>query len=103
MADPLLLSRTFAFATLIMGEMFRAYSARREDEYLWSFNIFSNKYLNGAVVLAIALLFIVIYVPALQVIFKTTALSLNHLGIILSFSIIPTVFGEASKAVTRKI
>lgn len=101
--DPLLLSRTFAFTTLVFGEMFRAYSARREDEFLWCFNVFSNKYLNGAVALAIGLLFVVVYVPALQPIFKTTALSLNQLAIVIGFSVIPTLFGEVSKAITKKL
>ena len=91
------LARTYAFSTLILGEMFRAYSARREDKGIWQFNPFSNKLLNLSVVIALILLFGVIYVPALQVIFSTVPLSFGEVDLILLLSLLPLVFGELSK------
>ncbi|GAU78505.1 calcium-translocating P-type ATPase, SERCA-type [Fusibacter sp. 3D3] len=101
--DPLLLARTFAFMTLIFGEMLRAYSARREDQYLWQFNPFGNKYLNISVCIAIGLLFVVVYTPFLQNIFKTTSISTENFLMILGLSFIPTVFGEFSKFIIKRM
>ncbi len=99
--DPFLLARTFAFMTLIFGEMLRAYSARREDQYLWQFNPFGNKYLNLSVIIAIALLFMVVYIPFLQTIFKTTTIGIQYLFMIAGLSFIPTLFGEFSKFIIK--
>lgn len=101
--DPLLLARTFAFMTLIFGEMLRAYSARRENQYLWQFNPFGNKYLNLSVIIAIALLFMVVYIPFLQTIFKTTTISIQYLLMIVGLSFIPTFFGEFSKFIIKRM
>lgn len=92
-------ARTFAFATLIFGEMLRAYSARRENEFIWHFNIFTNKFLNISVVIAVALLMIVVYVPALQGVFSTIALSPVQLLTVVLFSILPILFGEIAKMI----
>lgn len=95
--DGLTLGRTFAFSTLIFGELMRAYSARREDQFLWQYNIFSNRFLNMSVLVAVTLLMLVIYIPALQVIFKTTALAPMHLMIVVVLGVLPIVFGEVAK------
>ena len=95
-------ARTFAFATLIFGEMLRAYSARRENQFVWNFNIFSNKYLNLSVVVAIALLMTVVYVPSLQGIFSTIALTPIQLLTVIGFSILPVLFGEIAKVINRR-
>lgn len=93
----LTVARTFCFTTLILGEMLRAYSARSEHQSLFSMKIFSNRYLNYSVMGAIALLFIVVYVPFLQPIFSTTALTLSQMGMAASLSLVPLFFGELSK------
>ena len=95
--DRMMLARTFAFSTLIFGELFRAYSARSEDQYLWQFNVLSNKFLNMSVVIAVTLLMLVVYVPALQVIFKTVPLSANHLILVVALGLLPILFGEFAK------
>ncbi|MBF4691925.1 calcium-translocating P-type ATPase, SERCA-type [Fusibacter ferrireducens] len=101
--DPLSLARTFAFMTLIFGEMLRAYSARREDQYLWQFNPFGNKYLNLSVLVAVVLLFMVVYIPFLQTIFKTTSIHIQYLLMIIGLSFIPTLFGEFSKFIIKRM
>lgn len=97
MTGDLTTARTFCFTTLIVGEMLRAYSARSEHRSIFAMRLFSNKYLNGSVAGAIALLFIVVYVPFLQPIFSTTALSLPHMGLAFALALIPLVFGELAK------
>lgn len=93
----LTVARTFCFITLILGEMLRSYSARSEDISLFKMSIFSNKYLNYSVLLAIVLLFGVVYIPILQPIFTTYGLSLLQFGVALLLSLVPIVAGEAAK------
>ncbi len=95
----LTVARTFCFTTLILGEMLRSYSARSEHKSLFSMRIFSNKYLNYSVLGAIGLLVIVLYVPVLQPIFSTTALSIGQMSVAASLSLVPLFFGEVAKKV----
>ena len=101
-ADPALqltVARTFSFMTLIVGEMFRAYSARSEHKSIVSMKALSNKYLNYSVAGAIALMFVVVYVPFLQPVFSTASLSPVQLGTAIGLGLIPLVFGELAKGV----
>ena len=41
---------------------------------------FSNLYLIGAIILSVLLQVAVVYVPVMNIVFKTTALSLHHWG-----------------------
>jgi Ca2+-transporting ATPase len=95
--NAVVIARTFCFITLILGELLRAYSARSEVKQIYKINIFSNKYLNYSVFVAIVLLLIVVYVPFLQPIFKTTNLSSVEFIVATGLSIVPIIFGEVSK------
>ncbi len=99
MSDPLLVARTFSFVTIICGEMFRAFSARSEIRTVFRMRVFSNKFLNYSVLIAIVLLLIVLYVPFLQGIFTTYPLSLSHLGLAVLLAFVPLVFGELAKKI----
>ncbi len=101
MSDPLLLARTFSFVTIICGEMFRAFSARSEIKTVFKMKVFSNKFLNYSVLIAIALLLVVLYVPFLQGIFTTYPLSLSHLGLAVLLAFVPLVFGELAKKIKQ--
>ncbi|MDP3386205.1 MAG: calcium-translocating P-type ATPase, PMCA-type [Eubacteriales bacterium] len=90
-------ANTFAFVTLISGELLRAFSGRSETKSLFKTGFFSNKYLNLAVVGSYVLTFIILITPALRNIFAIHALSPNHLMIAFGFSLIPLLFGELSK------
>ncbi|GAB6108117.1 calcium-translocating P-type ATPase, SERCA-type [Fusibacter bizertensis] len=100
--NEIITARTFAFATLIFGEMLRAYSARRENQFIWHYNIFTNKFLNLSVIVAVALLLIVVYVPPLQGVFSTIALAPIQLLTVIGFSILPVLFGEIAKAINHR-
>jgi len=52
-----------AFVTLCMSELLRAYTARSERYPLLKIGIFSNKWMNLAVLLSILLVLMVVYVP----------------------------------------
>ncbi len=98
----LTLGRTFCFSTLILGEMLRAYSARSETKAVFKLKLFDNKFLNGSVLIAIVLLLLVVYIPFLQPVFSTTALSTAQLFMTLGLAFIPIVAGELSKVMRAK-
>lgn len=95
--------QTYCFITVIIGELLRAYSARSETKFITKMRVFSNKYLNYSILLAGILLFIVVYVPFLQPIFKTTAVPLVGLGITLALALLPLFAGEISKTFKNRI
>ena len=69
-------ARTVAFTSIVMLEMVRVTMIR--TQYRLSF--FSNPYLLGAIVLSVLLQLAVVYVPVMNIVFKTTALAPYHWG-----------------------
>jgi Ca2+-transporting ATPase len=94
-------AETMAFVTLSLCELFRAYTCRSEDQSLIRLGVFSNKWMQYAVGLSILLLVLVVSVPFLQPIFNTHSPSLREWGVILSFSLLPAITEEITKAYLR--
>ncbi len=99
----LLMARTIAFTTLISAELIRAYSSRSERHSIIKLGVFSNKTLVWASLVSFALMLAVIYVPFLQPVFKTYALSINDWLVVASLCAVPLLAGEAYKLVVRVI
>lgn len=97
------MARTYAFVTLIMAELLRAYTARSEKYTLWEIGIFSNRYMNMATLFSFSLLLLVMLVPGLQEIFKTSTLHFKDWDLIIIFASLPLIFGELNKVVRRKL
>jgi len=95
-------AETMAFVTLSFAELFRAYTVRSERASLFSIGIFSNKYMQYAVGLSIALLLIVCSVPFLQPIFNTHFLSVREWGLVLVLALMPAVAEEITKFFLRR-
>ena len=96
------LSETFAFVTLSLSELFRAFTARSEFFPLTKIGIFGNKNMNVAVLVSVVLVLMVIYVPFLQTVFDTTALRLVDWAEILPLVLIPSIAAEVMKMLTYK-
>jgi Ca2+-transporting ATPase len=94
-------AETMAFVTLSLCELFRAYTVRSERLSLYRLGPFSNRYMQYAVGLSIALLLLVIYVPFLQPVFNTHALDRTEWAVILPLALIPAVSEELTKAYLR--
>jgi Ca2+-transporting ATPase len=101
--DGLLMARTIAFTTLISAELIRAYSSRSERFSIIKLGIFSNKTLVWASLFSFSLMLAVIYIPFLQPIFKTYAISANDWLVVASLCAIPLLAGEINKLVSRTI
>jgi len=78
--------QTMVFTTLTLSQMGNALAIRSERETLFQLGLLSNKPLLGAVLLTFLLQIGVVYLPPLQELFKTDALSLGELAISLVLS-----------------
>jgi Ca2+-transporting ATPase len=96
-------ARTMAFATLSISELLRAYTSRSERYSLLAIGVFSNKWMQWAVLTSLAILLAIIYVPFLDPIFGTTFLTLKDWGIMLPLILTPSVAAEVNKWVLRKL
>lgn len=95
--------RTYAFVTLITSELLRAYSARSERLPLWKIGVFTNKSMNLASLVSFGLLAIVMFVPALQLVFNVTNLNFYDWDLVIISAAMPLLFGELTKVVKRYI
>jgi Ca2+-transporting ATPase len=95
-------AETMAFVTLSLCELFRAYTVRSERASLFQIGVFSNRYMQYAVGLSIALLLIVCSVPFLQPIFNTHFLSVREWLIVLGLALIPATAEEITKFFLRR-
>ena len=96
-----LLAQTMAFVTLSASELVRAYTARSERASLFRLGVFSNKYMQYAVLLSIVLLLSVVYVPFLRPIFNTMPLGMQEWTVVLPLIFVPAIAAEMTKAVVR--
>ena len=81
---------TMSFTTMVVFQWFNVWNCRHETKSIFRMNLFSNKYLIGAMFIVIFLQMIAIYNPFFQKILKTTPISFSEwiLIILVSSSII---------------
>jgi Ca2+-transporting ATPase len=96
-------ARTMAFATLSISELLRAYTSRSERYSLLAIGIFTNRWMQWAVLTSLAILLAIIYVPFLDPIFGTTFLTLEDWGVMLPLILVPSVAAEINKWVLRRM
>jgi Ca2+-transporting ATPase len=94
-------AETMAFATLSISELLRAYTSRSERYPLFKIGLFSNKWMNMAVAASLVLVLAVIYVPFLNPIFQTEALTLAEWELVLPLLLVPSIVAELTKFVIR--
>jgi Ca2+-transporting ATPase len=90
------------FTVLCLSQMGHVLAIRAERESLFSQGIFSNKPLVGAFLLTFVLQMATIYLPGLQPIFKTEALTLAELFVTLVASSLVFVAVEIEKWLKRR-
>lgn len=93
--------QTMVFTVLTLGQMAHVLAIRSETEPLWRLGLCSNKPLLCAVLLTFALQMATIYVPFLNLIFKTQPLSLSELTLCLAASAVMWIVVEIEKAWRR--
>ena len=94
--------QSMVFTVLTLSQMGHVLAIRSERESLFSQGLFSNKPLLGAVMLTFGLQMAVLYVPVLQPIFKTEALSGDELLFCLALSSVIFFVVEIEKWMRRR-
>ncbi|MBU5575247.1 MAG: cation-translocating P-type ATPase [Candidatus Aenigmarchaeota archaeon] len=96
-------ARTITLATFAFFELFNAINCRNLEESIFKIGLFKNKQLIFAILASLISLILIIYIPSLQIAFKTTPLNIQDwiVIILLSISIIP--FFEIIKLFKRRI
>ncbi|MDR2650348.1 MAG: cation-translocating P-type ATPase [Clostridiales bacterium] len=92
---------TACFVTIVLGELFRAYTARSEKTPIFKMRWFSNKYLNQCVIVSIVFLLCSVFFPGFRMIFGNVPLTGLELLYAAAFALIPLAGGEVSKLVVR--
>lgn len=93
--------RTMVFTTITLAQMGQALAIRSGRDSLFSIGLLSNRFLLLSVLLTFGLQMAVVYVPFLQSIFKTQAMSLLDLLISLGVSTIVFWVVELDKWIQR--
>jgi Ca2+-transporting ATPase len=94
-------AQTFAFTTLVLSELFRAFTSRSERVALWRLGLLSNRTMLLAFASSLAIILAIIYVPILDPVFHTTFLDLGHWALILPLALVASVGAEITKAFLR--
>lgn len=95
-------ANTMAFATLVFGELTRAFAVRSETRSIFSIGVFSNSAMNKAFLVSLVLQLAVLFIPFLQEIFKVQSLTGIEWVIVILLSLVPLIVSELTKAFRSK-
>lgn len=98
--DPELV-RTFTFAAFGTYTLFVAFPVRSMNKSMFSYSLFSNRYLVGGVVVGLILMVAAIYVPILQLLFGTVPLPLNWVIGVVLIGLLNVILIEVAKSFFR--
>jgi Ca2+-transporting ATPase len=90
---------TFAFITIIVGELLRTFSARSETKTIFKMSLFDNKFVNYSVIFGFGLLLAVLFIPGVNTLFRTSDVSMSGWHYLIAFGLgsIPLFGGELAK------
>ncbi|HEX2864541.1 MAG TPA: HAD-IC family P-type ATPase, partial [Deinococcales bacterium] len=89
-------ARSMVFTTLVLQQLFNVFNARSDERSAFN-GLFVNAWLWGAIALSLALQWVVLAAPFLQVAFGTTALSAADWGLCAAVASSVLWVGEATK------
>ncbi|NPV52514.1 MAG: cation-translocating P-type ATPase [Firmicutes bacterium] len=82
----LIRSRSAAFTTLVLSQLFYVFLCRSETRSIPDMSFGGNPYLTGAVLVSCAMQLLAIYLPALRLVFRTATLGLLDWVLVLTLS-----------------
>jgi Ca2+-transporting ATPase len=94
--------QTIVFNVLCLSQMGHVLAIRSEKQSFFGAGIFSNKLLLASVILALALQVIITYVPVLNPVFQTQALSLKEFTVVAVLSSLVFFAVEIEKLISRR-
>jgi Ca2+-transporting ATPase len=89
-----------AFATLTMCQLFHAFDVRSEHHSLLHIGIFTNKAMNRAFVIGMAMQLSVLCIPPLQRVFSVVSMDAAQWLVVLALAAAPLFICETVKALT---
>jgi len=95
-------ARTGAFVVMAFCQIFNSFNMRSLKKSLFNIGIFNNKVLNIGMVISIAFILGLIYMPFFQNIFSFVPLTFSEFGILVAGSSIVFIFGEIYKFIKRR-
>lgn len=95
-------ARTIAVTTMVLFQFFQAWNSRSELRSVFTISPLSNPFLFYSMVAAFLAQIAVVYVPALQWVFRTEALTLAEWGRIILVSLSVVVLVEIDKFIRRR-
>jgi len=98
--DSLQHAQTMAFVTLAASELFRAYTARSERYPIVRVGVFSNKWMQWAVLGSLLVLLATVYIPGLNVtVFGNEPLVLSDWLVVFPLMLVPAIVAELHKII----
>ena len=95
-------ARTIAFTTLVLSELWRAFTSRSDRHSLFRIGAFGNRWMLAAVGSSIVFLLVVLYVPFLLPVFNTVPLNVSQWLRLLPFTALAAVAAEITKIFLRR-
>jgi len=96
-------AQTMAFITIAMFQVFNSFNVRSLNKSIFQIGVFSNKYLIGAIIVSVSLLYLATVVPFMQVALSTVPLRTGDWGLITLVSSSILILGELRKLVWRRM
>jgi Ca2+-transporting ATPase len=93
--------QTYVFTILCFSQMGHVFAIRSRHSYLFQMGIFSNRALIGSIILTFVLQLALIYIPFLQELFSTQALTIQELSMCILASLVVFHGVELEKWVRR--
>lgn len=94
--------QTVAFASLVVVQLFNAFSARSSKESVFQESLFTNPFLIVAVFTSVIMMLSMMYIPVLNELLGTYPISLQDWEIVIIASLLPMIFIELRKWKRRR-
>ncbi len=95
--------QTMLFTTIVLTQLLHSFNFRSENKTVFSAESFKNKWLLLALVGSLSLHMFVVYVPALQRVFKTTYLGPHDWLVVILAALIPIILIDITKLTVAKL
>lgn len=92
---------TACFATLVFSQLVHVFECKSEEKSVFEIPLFNNLYLVGAVILSTIMMLSAVYLPQLQIIFRTCALNREDWFLVAGFSLLGPVSTGLFMAISR--
>lgn len=100
-SELLVRGQTLAFATLVIAQLFNSFSVKSQKPLIWR-HIYANTFHQVAILISLAIVLIVVYVPFLNRVLGTVPLYSQDWIVIFIASVIPVLIFEIIKYMKQK-